>query len=256
MNAVTLESRDVHVWFIRTCAALDARLLRACERVLSSDERERCQRFAFEEGRREYLVSHGFLRLVLSRYANVDPAAWRFVRNAYGKPEIAPARGMTVLRSLCFNLTHTHGLAACAVARDREVGVDAEEVHRRGRELGDELIRRCLSPTELLCFQQLSAERRKVAFFDYWTLKEAYLKARGFGLSLPIEGISFHWPSGIPHSGPVGASFAPEIGDNPHTWQFERLTPTPRHKIAVAVRRVAGAESSIVIKEFSHQEGH
>lgn len=257
MNSIRLESGEVHVWYVRTDHTCTARLLTSCEKVLSADERDRWQRFAFENGRREYLVSHGFLRHVLSHYARMEPAGWRFVRNAYGKPEIAPARGMTTLRSLCFNLSHTNGLAACAITRDREIGVDVEDVQRRGREIGDELIRRCLSPVELESMQQLEAEQRKLAFFDYWTLKEAYLKARGFGLSLPVEGITFHWSSGTPHHGRVHVSFGPEISDHPHNWQFERLTPTTHHKLALAVRRPCeGTDSHVIVKEYHQLEGH
>jgi 4'-phosphopantetheinyl transferase len=90
----------------------------------------------------------------------------------------------------------------------------------------------------------------KSGFFDYWTLKEAYLKARGFGLSLPIEAITFSWPSGIPHFGPVAVSFAPEINDDPQTWQLERFNPTTRHRIAVAVRRPVGMNLRVVLREF------
>src|SRR5205807_3952580 len=135
---------------------------------------------------------------VLSRYADVSPGGWRFVRSALGKPEVrlppltlpSPPRGGEGKggwgsRSLCFNLTHTRGLAACAVTWDREVGVDAEDWQRQGRELSEGLIRYCLSPEERACLKGLPPAERKRGFFDYWTLKEAYIKARGLGLSLP-----------------------------------------------------------------------
>ena len=122
---------------------------------------------------------------------------------------------------------------------------------RRGREVSEGLIRHCLSAAERQCFEGLPIERRKDAFFDYWTLKEAYLKARGFGLSLPIEAITFGWPSGTPHAGAATISFGPEITDDPRTWQFERFTPTPRHKIAVALRRLAGPPLDVSLREFT-----
>ncbi len=250
MSAISLHNHEVHVWFVQTDAVIDPTLLQTCADVLSPQEKERWQRFSFEAGRKQFLVSHGFLRLVLSRYADVAPSEWNFVHNAYGKPEIAAEHNRNVPRSLCFNLTHTTGLAACIVARDREVGVDAEEIGRRGRDIGDDMIRYCLSSEEQLCFQSVPPLERKRAFLDYWTLKEAYLKARGFGLSLPVEGITFRWLSGIPHVGPVQAAFAPEINDNPRTWQFERFTPTAQHKIALAIRRPTGADLDVVVQEF------
>lgn len=246
----TLSDTEVHLWYVLPDSLTDPALMQACARVLSPDERERWQRFKFEEGRQLYLISHGFLRFVLSRYADVAPHEWRFIRNGYGKPEVQPPPGREGLRSLSFNLTHTNGLAACAVTREREIGVDAEDVERRGREVSEDLIRYCLSAAEKRCFEALPPEQRKSAFFDYWTLKEAYLKARGFGLSLPVEAITFRWTSGVPHQGAVEAEFAPDIMDSPRTWQFERFLPTARHKLGVAVRRPAGPPLSVSLRQF------
>jgi 4'-phosphopantetheinyl transferase len=249
-TSVLLSEDEVHVWYVRTDALRDSALLAQFASILSAEERERWQRFSFPEGKHSYLVSHGFLRTVLSRYADVPPADWRFTRNAYGKPEILEPPEASLLGRLCFNLSHTTDLAACAIVLDREVGVDAEDVDRRGRDISEELIRHCLSPQELACFRALPPEARKSSFFDYWTLKEAYLKARGFGLSLPIEAITFSWPSGVPHSEPAAVSFAPEIKDDPQTWQLERFSPTERHRIALAVRRPLGLDLRVVLREF------
>lgn len=244
-----LSDREVQVWYTFTDSGVNPELLQTCERILSPEETERYRRFSFEAGRRQYLLSHGFLRLVLSRYAEVAPQQWQFVRGAYGKPELASVHHDS--HWLSFNLTHTNGLTACAVTRSREVGVDAEDTTRRGRDVSPELIRRCLSPGEKLCFDSLHPEQRQVGFFDYWTLKEAYLKARGFGLSLPIEAITFRWPSGIAHMGEVAVEFDSAIPDDPDTWQFERFMPTATHKIAVAVRRMATGSLDVVYREFT-----
>jgi 4'-phosphopantetheinyl transferase len=250
-----LPEDEVHLWYFATDELTDSAWLAECERVLSAEEKERWQRFRFEEGRQQFLLSHGFLRFVLSHYAAVAPEAWAFTRSARGKPEIVPPDECPELRSLCFNLTHTAGLAACVVAWNREVGVDAEDVTRRGRPVSEELIRYCLSPAELSCFETLPADQRQDAFFDYWTLKEAYLKARGFGLALPIQEITFTWPSGVPHEGRAAVMFGPVITDDPHTWQLERFRPTTWHKIAVAIRRLAGPDLTMIVREFSSSVG-
>lgn len=242
-----LAEEEIHLWYVRTDHVSSPDLLDAFAAVLCEEERIRWRRFSFEEGRRQYLISHGFVRAVLSRYADVHPGEVRFVRNGYGKPEVA---GPAHARPLCFNLTHTRGLAACVVARGREVGVDAEDWERQGRDVSEALIRRCLSPAEHALFRSLAPAERQRAFFDYWTLKEAYLKARGFGLTLPVEEITFHWPSGVPHVGEVGVSFGSVIDDDPHSWHFERHTPSDRHKIAVAVRRLARRAPRVVTFEF------
>jgi len=245
-----LSHDEVHLWYVQTDAVTDAALLEQFRVSLCDDERQRWRRFSFEEGKKQFLVSHGFLRAVLSRYADVPPSAWRFVRSAFGRPEVRLPPGRGAGRLLCFNLTHTRGLAACVVAWDREVGVDAEAWQRQGRDLGEELIRRCLSPAELASLRRLAPPARQSVFFDYWTLKEAYLKARGLGLALPIEDITFRWPSGVPHEGDVAVSFGPGIDDVPHTWQFARHVPTDRHKVALAVRRLGGPDLAVVVREF------
>jgi 4'-phosphopantetheinyl transferase len=249
LDPLSLPENEAHLWYVRTEALTDAALLAAFEAMLSDDERLAWQRFRFDEGRHIYLTSHGFLRCVLSRYAEVAPAAWVFQRNAWGKPEllIGPDSPHARLRSLCFNLTHTRGLAACVVAWDREVGVDAEDVERR--QVGETLIHNCLSPEELASYLSLPEGVRQSGFFDYWTLKEAYLKARGFGLTLPVEEITFRWPSGTPHFGPVAVQFGPSIHDRPELWQFQRLELGMRHRIAAAVRRIACPDLRVVSHE-------
>jgi 4'-phosphopantetheinyl transferase len=245
-----LSHDEVHLWYVLTDDLTEAALLKQFQSSLCEDERQRWRRFSFEEGKRQYLVSHGFLRAVLSRYADVPPSGWRFVRSAFGRPEVRLPPHAAAGRSLCFNLTHTRGLAACAVAWDREVGIDAEDWQRQGRAIGAEMIHRCLSPAELECLRTLPPAARQGGFFDYWTLKEAYLKARGLGLSLPIEEITFRWPSGVPHEGDAVVSFGPVIDDVPHTWQFVRHVPTDRHKIAVAIRRLGGPDLDVVVRRF------
>lgn len=231
---IKLPNNEVHLWYIWSDTIVDPAVLARFEGILSPDERERWQRFAFPEGRHQYLVSHGFLREVLSRYLDVSPADWSFCPDRYGRPDLILQRSR---RPLCFNLTHTRGLSACVVAWDREIGVDAEEIERNGREVSADLIRRCLSPSEFECLASIDPTRQRSAFFDYWTLKEAYLKARGVGLSLPLEAITFHWPGSPPHAGPAAVRFSEAIPDDGQKWQFERLEPSERHRIAVAMRR-------------------
>jgi 4'-phosphopantetheinyl transferase len=247
-----LPADEVHLWYLWTDAIADPAVLARFESVLSPDERERWQRFSFADGRHQYLVSHGFVREVLSRYASFKAADWSFRPDARGKPAIVGPGAFTQAgRTLCFNLTHTRGLAACVIAWDREVGVDAEEIERQGREVSTDLIRRCLSPEEWACLHSVAPERQRSAFFDYWTLKEAYLKARGFGLSLPLEAITFYWPQSPAHDGPVAVRFSPEVADHAHTWRFERFEPSNRHRIAVAVRQAAATDLRVVCRMFT-----
>ena len=221
---------EVHLWYVRPDRLSDERLLEAYRALLSPDELERNGRFVFPKGRHEHLVTRALVRTILSTYRPaVDPRAWDFATNRYGRPEVAAPPGRPALR---FNLSHADGLIACLVAAEREVGVDVEDTTRTG--LTEVAIAdRYFSSTEVDELRSLPVEAQRDRFFDYWTLKEAYIKARGLGLQLSLDQFSFHLAPGRP----IRISFGPAIRDDPESWQFELLHPTPRHRLAVAIRR-------------------
>jgi medium-chain acyl-[acyl-carrier-protein] hydrolase len=176
-RASGLGADEVHVWRVPLDCGPDAvaRLLES----LADDERERADRFHFDKDRRHFIAGRGCLRAVLGRYLGEAPGRLSFTYNFYGKPTLASA---TDLR---FNLTHSHGLALVAVTRGREVGVDVEYVRR---DLAGELLaERFFSPREAAALRALPEPQRREAFFRCWTRKEAYIKARGAGLSLPLD---------------------------------------------------------------------
>ena len=196
--------------------------------LLSADEHERMARLVFERDRRRFLVTRALVRTMLSRYANVAPAAWSFIANVHGRPEILDRpRGVPDLR---FNVSHTEGLIACAVTIGREVGVDVEHI---GRRLTHDVAGRFFAPQEVSDLHALPADEQEKVFFDYWTLKEAYIKARGFGLALPLADFAFT----LSPPSPPRITFDPSLDDDPATWQFFQDWPTPQHRLAVAVRR-------------------
>ena len=131
---------------------------------------------------------------------------------------------------LRFNISHTDGLIACAVTIGREVGVDVEHV---GRHLTHDVAGRFFAAEEVTDLQALPPDDQQRIFFDYWTLKEAYIKARGFGLALPLGDFAFKLNP--PH--PPAITFAPSLDDDPSTWQFMQDWPTPQHRLGLAVRR-------------------
>jgi 4'-phosphopantetheinyl transferase len=223
---LSLTRREAHLWLAVPEEIEDPALLQAYRRLLTPDEVARHDRFVFANGRHAYLVSRALVRTVLSRYAEIPAGGWRFEANALGRPEIAPVVGAPPLR---FNLSHTAGLVACAVALDREVGVDVEDVDcdRATADIAD----RCFSAWEIDSLRALPAPARHERFFEYWTLKESYLKARGLGLSLPLDSFWFHL-----EPRPVRIVFDGRVADDPKTWQFTQLRPTPRHLGAIALR--------------------
>ena len=196
--------------------------------LMSADEHERMQRLIFERDRRRFLLTRALVRTALSRYGDVAPADWKFVANRYGRPEILDRpKGIPDLR---FNISHTDGLVACAITVGREVGVDVEHIQRR---LRHDIAGRFFAPTEVEDLRALPPDEQERVFFDYWTLKEAYIKARGMGLALPLGDFAFHLnPLRAPR-----VAFEPSLDDDETTWQFAQAWPTPVHRLGLAVRR-------------------
>ena len=241
MTLLPLPPDEVHVWYLLPDAVTDPALFAAYEALLSPVEQARRERYRFEHSRRELTFTRALVRTTLSRYAAVAPAAWTFRENAYGRPEIDPAAHPEV-GPLRFNLSNTRGLIACVVALDREVGVDVEDTERPGESVG--IADSFFSRAEVTALRALPEDRRRARFFDYWTLKEAYIKARGMGLSIPLDQFSF-----VLDQGPrIGITFDPRLGDDAATWQFEQLALSPRHRTAVAVRRGPGPDVRLVVR--------
>jgi 4'-phosphopantetheinyl transferase len=220
----------VHLYSLVDDEAAHGPLPAVCETLLTPPEAERLARLRVPAVRRELLASRTFVRHVLSRYAPVRPADWRFVLGSHGRPEIVPTPGVPPLR---FNLSHTRGMLAMAVALGHDVGVDVEGTTR---DVGDaRLARRFFAGSEADDVSARDGDDRRERFFAYWTLKEAYIKARGLGLAIPLDQFWFHLEPEPPRIG-----FDPALGDDPAWWRFERWREGPRHALAVAVRVAPG----------------
>lgn len=180
-----LESGTLRLWVADPDALLADRSVERAADGLSAEERARMQSLRFAANRREFVVAHLLVRQALSHAAGLAPEAWRFRVNDYGKPAVEPACGMR------FNLSHRKGLAVCLVAQGVEVGVDVEAVERGAEILA--ITEQICSPQELVQLAQLREDEQRSRALTLWTLKEAYSKARGLGLSLALQKISFVW---------------------------------------------------------------
>ena len=218
-----LAPHEVRIWTAELDAVSPERFVELLA-LLDAEERERAGRKRIESDRRVFELAHGLLRLALSSVAPVDPGAWRFEVEPGGRPYVAGAEAALGLR---FSLSHTHGLAACAIALERDVGVDAEALTR---ELDvEDLVRACLSDEEQVAFASVDESRRREELLARFTLKEAYLKARGVGLALDLR--SFAVSLDPP------ALLTPPPDDEASGWVFERRPASPQHTLAVAARR-------------------
>jgi 4'-phosphopantetheinyl transferase len=175
-----LTGEEVHIWLIK----LDTNTFRAMswENVLSGDERERARRFRFCRDRTRFSTARGLLRLVLSAYLHADPHTLCFCYSPEGKPSLD---GLHASSRVKFNVSHSEGVAVFAVTQDREIGVDVERV-RFDFDL-DSITERFFSVAEQQTFMAIPASDKPKAFFNCWTRKEAFLKAKGGGLSLPLD---------------------------------------------------------------------
>lgn len=220
------ESVEIHLAWVdeHDPAALRERWLPR----LPDDERARYDRYVFAEKKHELLVTRALGRSVLARALGVAPEDLAFELGPYGRPELrATHHPPTRLR---FNLSNTGGLVACAVAWDRDVGVDVEWMERRTEPT--EVAERFFSPSETAALFALPRQHQRRRFFELWTLKEAYIKARGLGLAIPLAHFSFD----VGRSAPPSIAFAPELPDAPDTWWFEQAFPSAHHALAIAAR--------------------
>ncbi len=178
LHPPSLTNGEVHVW--RIALEVSNPFLLRLREILADDERRRADRFHFEKDRRHFTAARGALRVLLAGYLARRPEEVRFSYGNYGKPRLAHES------DLRFNLTHSHGLALLAVTRGREIGVDVEHLREMEGD-GEPLAERFFSPREAAVLRSLPTRLRREAFFRCWTSKEAYIKAHGMGLSLPLD---------------------------------------------------------------------
>ena len=220
------EPRRVDLWYVHTEAADVPELLEEYRSLLPPDEAGQEHRFVFRKDRVLYLVTRALVRTTLSSYVQCEPRDWVFIRNAYGKPSVVAPPGFP----LQFNLSNTAGLVVCAVAPFRDVGVDVENTRRERVDLA--LAGRYFASMEVAFLQKAPPDRRREVFYRFWTLKEAYIKARGMGLSIPLDEFAFS----LNENGPPRIRFAPGVPDDPHDWQFGQFQLAAHFQIGLAIR--------------------
>lgn len=223
-----LHPGDIHLFFANPEEISKVGLLSRYQSLLSDKELRQFPRFHFEQHRHQYLVTRALIRSSLSNFYEVEPAEWCFDVNAYGKPSVANSHGALPVR---FNISHTDGLVMCGIVSDTEIGVDVEDIERVTRADIDSLSS-YFSPLEVAELKRLPKEEQKHRFFDCWTLKESYIKARGMGLSLSLSQFSFIFEE----NRLKGFVVEPELNDDAANWQFWRLAVRARYRVAVAVK--------------------
>ena len=248
-----LPEGEVHLHLVRPDEIDEPGLLDRYGELLSSEERERCARFRHPRLRHAALITRALVRLTLSRYATISPESWRFRAGAHGRPEVlGDARGLS------FNVAHTEGLIVCGVVRTRDrdvvparslgalparaLGVDVEHVNLRADPLA--LAEQFFAVQEIAALRSLTGDALHERFLAIWTLKEAYAKARGLGLNLPLDRYAFT----LEDDDRVKLWVDESVREDDGPWQFERRAIGP-HRLAIALRRMP-SEPPLAIHTF------
>jgi 4'-phosphopantetheinyl transferase len=230
---------DIDVWLTFYDEIVDESLLAQLRQLLTDAEREQEQRFYFADDRKRHLITRALVRTVLSRYESVAPADWMFADNRYGRPQIANFGESGC--DLCFNVSHTRGLIALGVTRGAALGIDVENIQARP---AIEVANRFFSPTETDQLGRLAPERQANRFWEYWTFKESYIKARGMGLFLALNKFSFEFPD----ERGVRLTIDPELDDEAGRWRLWQFRPRPEYLLALCAERSAPEAPRITIR--------
>jgi 4'-phosphopantetheinyl transferase len=231
---LTLAYGQTDLWACFYHEIRDKTLLNQYRALLSVGEAQKELRFVFARDQQCYIVTRALLRTVLSRYAALDPAQWLFALNAYGKPEIANPYGGR--QSINFNLSHTDGLIVLGVSAGTAFGIDTENLHTRQAPI--DIADSFFAVDEAAALHRLAVDEQEQRFFSYWTLKEAYIKARGMGLSIPLDRFSFHFSA----NRKIHISFQPPLEDDPDRWRFQQFSPSSDHLVSLCTERNVAVE--------------
>jgi len=223
-TGLNLSNNEVHLWHAKLDQSYE--WIKKLTHVLSSEEKKRAERFHFDKDRKRFIVTHGVLRTILSLYLDVEPSCLQIGCQSHGKPYVVEKLND---EEICFNLTHSHSLLLFAFTRSRQIGVDIEYV--RPIPEADQIVARFFSPNEHAMWQQLSEDQKQQAFFNCWTCKEAYIKAIGEGLSMPLDQFDVSFAIGKQ----IAFLSAKETSDRSYNWLFRAIQPDPGYIAALVV---------------------
>jgi 4'-phosphopantetheinyl transferase len=219
---VVMNSKPLHLWYAYPDDLLDSQMAQSCAALLTPQENERWRRYRFEKNQRESLATRALVRTALSHYRAGAPEAWRFRENEHGKPFLDPDCGLQ------FNVSNSVGMVVCLVAEGAEVGVDVES-HARSSNIMT-VVERVFSEAERAQLDKLDYAAKLDRVLSLWTLKEAYIKARGMGLALPLDKISFLFGG----AEGIRLEIEADVDIDPGRWRFCSFDHSG-HRIAVAV---------------------
>ncbi len=235
-SELKIHENEIHVWSIPLDAPWD--IINDYKAILSSDEQSRAERFRFGQHRQRYLSGHIALREIVGKYLHLNPSDLAIIRTPLGKPCLAPG---TDKRHLNFSYSQSDNRALLAVGINHSTGIDIEHI-RAGMDI-ESMARQLFSLPELEAIKSLPVGKKEYAFFELWTLREAFLKAEGIGIKalnrIEIQMFPDHLPSFAVYTDFPAAE---------NHWSLFRLSPGPEYCAALAA-----AESIKEIRFYNFQ---
>jgi 4'-phosphopantetheinyl transferase len=236
----TADASGCELWYVTTQSAGDPALVAALLARLTCEERARHDALVFAKNRLEFLLTRALSRWVLARWEKTKPLDLDFLRTKHGQPILNPPSDTR------FNLTNTVGLVACVVSRSRDVGIDAEPLDEGARILG--VAQTVFTQAERAALARLSEANRLHRAVELWTYKEAYMKARGLGMSIAPERFAVDYESGAPRLD------LHELGDDDEVrWELT-TRDLAGHVIATCIERIGRERCTVAVHSVTPEE--
>lgn len=242
-----LDNYDAHIWILQDEVITSNALIDIYRKSLSFEEQSRCSKFKFSKHRHQSLITRGLVRHVLSQYnQSTLPFQWEFYNNYFGKPYIKNINSDNILY---FNVSHTDNLIALVVSRHDKIGIDAERVNNVINIA--RISKTCFSDQENSDLEKFPENEQISHFYSLWTLKEAYVKACGKGLSIPLKDIEFSFTENhikAFFSGACRHSMA-------DTWLFWHIKYGAEYRLSLAMNEANLLEKELTLKFFKIPDG-
>ena len=231
---VRLGADEIHLWFAFRNQFNEAGLFAVYRKLLAPAERAQEERYRFEEDRIQYVITRALVRTVLSRYLCLAPRELAFRTNAYGRPDVD--NPVARREGLSFSVSRSDGIVVLGVTQGRTLGIDVEKILTRSA-LSADAVSRFFAPDEVAALAGIADSEKNTRILEYWTLKEAYAKARGVGLSLPLDKFAFDYPQ----DGVVRMTLSPDLADDSAHWAVWQLQASSRYLLAVCAERLGSS---------------
>jgi 4'-phosphopantetheinyl transferase len=209
----TIKDNEVHIYLTKP-EEVDPSLLSKYKKLLCQDEHKRHDRFKFQKLKTNFLITRALARTTLAEYLGCNPNDLTFGTNSYGKPS---------LEGISFNLSHTDGLIALGVMKNQLFGIDTENLDRKITEKN--IAKRFFAEPEYQEIMECTGIERKLKFLQFWTLKEAYIKAVGKGMAIPLDKFYFKI---------IDDEIKIQTEEDSKNWQFQMFEFQKSHLISIA----------------------